>query len=63
MPVCTENSLDKIGNILRDSLNILSLIPVDFKTENKIPEVTFVLLKQNLSAETTYDGTNAITLL
>ena len=52
MSVPTENTPDKTGNTLRDRLNILSLLPADFKTKNKIPEVTFVPLKGNLSAET-----------
>lgn len=52
LSVPTENTPDKTGNTLRDRLNILSLLPADFKTKNKIPEVTFVPLKGNLSAET-----------
>lgn len=43
LPVTTENTLHKIGNPVRDKLNILSLHAVVFK--NKIPKVTFVLLK------------------
>lgn len=52
LSVPTENTPDKTGNTLRDRMNILSLLPADFKTKNKIPEVTFVPLKGNLSAET-----------
>ena len=47
MLVTTENTLDKIVNAVRDRLNILSLHAVVFK--NKIPKVTLVLLKQNLT--------------
>lgn len=44
MPVTTENTLEKIGNVVHDILNILSLHTVVFN--NKIPKVTFVPLKR-----------------
>lgn len=43
MPVTTENTLDKIGDAVHDTLNILSLHTAVFK--NKIAKVTFVPLK------------------
>lgn len=59
MLVTTENTLDKIGNAVRDRLNTLPLHTVVFK--NKIPSYIWAF-KQNEVAEGISDGTNGISL-